>query len=73
MSLFETGILGHLAMMLAIAAIIFCVVYFGTIKFWELLTGDRLQKPIPAVLAVFLSVRLTVECARMLMWRVWWW
>ncbi len=59
--------------MLALFVVIFVAVYFGTLKFWELLTGDRLQKPIPAILALFLGVRLTVECARMLMWRVWWW
>jgi hypothetical protein len=65
--------MNHLFIMLALFVVIFVAVYFGTLKFWELLTGDRLQKPIPAILALFLGVRLTVECARMLMWRVWWW
>jgi len=64
--------MNHLFIMLALFAVIFCAVYFGTLKFWELLTGDRLQKPIPAVLALFLGIRLTVEFARMQMWR-WWW
>jgi len=50
------------------AAVIFCVVYFGTLKFWELLTGSRLQKPFPAILALWLGIRLSVDCARMLMW-----
>jgi hypothetical protein len=72
MSLYGAGIAGHLMTLLALAFVIFCVVYFGTLKFWELLTGDRLQKPLPAVLALFLAVRLTVDCARMLMWRLWW-
>jgi hypothetical protein len=45
------------------------VVYFGTLKFWELLTGDRLRKPLPAILALGLGIRLTVDCARMMMWR----
>jgi uncharacterized membrane protein len=53
---------------IAMAAVIFCMVYFGTLKFWELLTGDRLEKPLPAILALFLAIRLTVDCARMLMW-----
>ena len=55
---------------LLMAAVIFCVVYFGTLKFWELVTGDRLEKPLPAILALFLAVRITVDCARMFMW--WW-
>jgi len=59
----------HLAMMLPMAAIIFCVVYFGTLQIWKMLTGDPLQKPLPALLALALAVRLTVDCARMLMWR----
>ncbi len=53
---------------LLLAAVIFCAVYFGTLKFWELLTGDPLEKPLPAILALFLFIRLTVDCARMLMW-----
>jgi hypothetical protein len=32
------------------------------------MTGESLQKPLPAILALFLLVRLTVDCARMLMW-----
>jgi len=56
------------ALLIPMAVVIFCAVYFGTLKFWELLTGDRLEKPLPTVLALFLAVRLTVDCARMLMW-----
>lgn len=52
----------------AMTALIFVVVYFGTLKLWQLLTGDRLPKPFPAILAVWLGVRLTVDCARMLRW-----
>jgi hypothetical protein len=59
----------HLALLLPLAALIFCVLFFGTLKFWKMLTGDSLQKPLPAVLALALAVRLTVDCARMLMWR----
>jgi hypothetical protein len=59
----------NISLMLPMAAVIFCAVYFGTLKFWELLTGDRLAKPLPAILGLFLAVRLTVDCARMLMWR----
>jgi hypothetical protein len=55
-------------MLIPMAAVIFCAVYFGTLKFWELLTGDRLAKPLPAILALVLAIRLTVDCARMLMW-----
>jgi len=33
------------------------------------LTGESLGKPFPAILAVFLVVRLTVDCAHILMWR----
>ena len=58
----------HFFMTIAMAAVVFCVVYFGTLKFWELITGDRLQKPFPAILALWLGVRLTVDCARMLRW-----
>jgi hypothetical protein len=57
-------------MTIAMAVLVFCVVYFGTLKFWHLLTGDQLQKPFPAILALWLGVRLTVDCARMLRW--WW-
>jgi hypothetical protein len=32
--------------------------------------GDRLEKPLPAILALFPAIRLTVDCARMLMWWV---
>ena len=59
----------HVGILLSMAAVIFCAVYFGTLKFWELLTGDPLEKPLPAILALFLAVRLTVDCARMMMWR----
>jgi hypothetical protein len=59
----------HLALLLPLAALIFCVLFFGTLKFWKMLTGDSLQKPLPAVLALALAIRLTVDCARMLMWR----
>lgn len=58
-------------MAVAMTAVMFCAVYFGTLKLWELLTGDRLQKPFPQILAVWLGVRLTVDCARMLRW-LWW-
>jgi len=51
------------------ALVIFCVVYFGVLAFWKLLTGEALGKPFPAILAVFLFIRLTVDCARLLMWR----
>ena len=51
-----------------LALVIFCVLYFGTLKFWELVTGDRLEKPLPAILALFLAMKITVDCARMLMW-----
>jgi hypothetical protein len=56
------------AMLISMAAVIFCVVYFGTLKFWQLLTGDKLEKPLPEILALFLFVRLIVDCARVLMW-----
>jgi len=36
---------------------------------WKLLTNEALAKPFPAILAVFLLIRLTVDCARILMWR----
>jgi hypothetical protein len=58
----------HAGLLIPLALLIFCVVYFGVIKFWELMTGESLQKPIPPVLALFLLVRLTVDCARTLMW-----
>jgi len=59
----------HLALMLPMAALIFCVVFFGTLYVWKMLTGDSLQKPLPALLALALAIRLTVDCARVLMWR----
>lgn len=59
----------HWALMLAMAAVIFSVVYFGTLQVWKMLTGDSLKKPLPAILALVLAIRLTVDCARMLMWR----
>jgi len=60
----------HVAMTLAMALVVFCAVYFGTLKLWELLTGDRLKKPFPQILALWLGVKLVVDCARMLRW--WW-
>ena len=60
----------HVAIVLVMALVVFCAVYFGTLKFWELLTGDRLKKPFPEILALWLGVKLVVDCARMLRW--WW-
>jgi hypothetical protein len=51
------------------ALVIFAVVYFGTLGFWKLLTGEALGKPFPALLALFLFIRLSVDCARIMMWR----
>jgi len=59
----------HWQWIVPMALVIFCVVYFGTLSFWKLLTGDSLGKPFPALLALFLFIRLTVECARLMMWR----
>jgi len=59
----------HWQWLVPMALVIFCVVYFGTLSFWKLLTGDALGKPFPALLALFLFIRLTVECARLMMWR----
>ena len=59
---------GHPTMFVAMEALVFCVVYFGTLKFWELLTGDKLQRPLPAILALWLGIRLTVDCARVMRW-----
>ena len=59
----------HWQWLVPMALVIFCVVYFGTLSFWKLLTGDSLGKPFPALLALFLFIRLTVECARLMMWR----
>jgi hypothetical protein len=59
----------HIGLLIPMALVIFGVVYFGTLQFWKMLTGDSLQKPLPALLALFLAVRLTVDCARTLMWR----
>lgn len=59
----------HIGWVVAMAVVIFLALYFGVLQFWKLLTGDPLPKPLPAVLALFLAVRLTVDCARMLMWR----
>lgn len=55
--------------LLPMAIVIFCVVFFGTLRFWKLLTGDSLQKPLPSILALFLFIRLSVDCARLMMWR----
>jgi hypothetical protein len=59
----------HWGLVIPMALVIFCVVYFGVLAFWKLLTGESLGKPFPAILAVFLVIRLTVDCARILMWR----
>jgi hypothetical protein len=59
----------HWGLLIPMAMVIFCVVYFGVLAFWKLLSGESLGKPFPAILAVFLFIRLTVECARILMWR----
>jgi hypothetical protein len=59
----------HWGLIIAMALVIFCVVYFGVLAFWKLLTGESLGKPFPAILALFLVIRLTVDCARILMWR----
>ncbi len=58
----------RVSLMIAMAIVIFLVVYFGVLKFWKLASGDPLQPPLPALLALFLAVRLSVDCARMLMW-----
>jgi hypothetical protein len=57
----------NFVLLIPLAILIFCVVYFGTLRFWKLLTGDPLPKPIPAVLALWLGIRLTVDCARMML------
>ncbi len=59
----------HVSLMISMAIVIFLVVYFGVLKFWKLASGEALQHPLPALLALFLAVRLSVDCARMLMWR----
>jgi hypothetical protein len=59
----------HWGLVIPLALVIFAVVYFGVLAFWRLLTGEKLGKPFPAILALFLVIRLTVECARILMWR----
>ena len=59
----------HFGLIIPMALVVFCVVYFGVLAFWKLLTGESLGKPFPAILAVFLVVRLTVDCAHILMWR----
>jgi len=59
----------HWGRVVPMALLIFFVVYFGVLAFWKLLTGESLKRPFPAILAVFLAVRLTVDCARILMWR----
>jgi hypothetical protein len=59
----------HLGLIIPMALVVFCVVYFGVLAFWKLLTGESLGKPFPAILALFLAIRLTVDCARILMWR----
>ena len=58
----------HRVLIIPMALIIFCTVYFGVLAFWKLLTGESLGKPFPAVLALFLTIRLTVDCARILLW-----
>jgi hypothetical protein len=59
----------HWGLIIPMALVIFCVVYFGVLAFWKLLTGESPGKPFPAILALFLFIRLTVECARLLLWR----
>jgi hypothetical protein len=59
----------HFGLLIPMALVIFCVVYFGVLAFWKLLAGERLGTPFPAILALFLVIRLTVDCARILMWR----
>ena len=59
----------HWGLIIPMALIVFCVVYFGVLAFWKLLTGESLGKPLPAILALFLFIRLTVDCARILMWQ----
>lgn len=59
----------HWGLVIPMALVIFAVVYFGVLAFWRLLTGEKLGKPFPAILALFLFIRLTVDCARILMWR----
>jgi len=59
----------HWGLVIPMALVIFGVVYFGVLAFWKLLTGEKLGKPFPAILALFLVIRLTVDCARILMWR----
>jgi len=59
----------HWGLVIPMAMVIFAVVYCGVLAFWKLLTGEQLDKPFPAILAVFLLIRLTVDCARILMWR----
>jgi hypothetical protein len=58
----------HWGLVIPMALVIFAVVYFGVLAFWKLLTGEQLGKPFPAILALFLFIRLTVDCARILMW-----
>jgi hypothetical protein len=58
----------HWGWVIPMALVIFAVVYFGTLAFWKLLTGEQLGKPFPALLALFLFIRLTVDCARLLLW-----
>jgi hypothetical protein len=55
----------NLGLMIPMATVIFCAVYFATLKFWQLLTGDTLPKPLPAILSLWLGIRLTLialEC-----------
>jgi hypothetical protein len=59
----------RMGLLIPMALVIFFAVFFGTLKFWKMLTGESLQKPIPGILALALAVRLTVDCARMMMWR----
>jgi hypothetical protein len=48
-----------------LALVIFCVLYFGTLKFWELVTGDRLEKPLPAILALCAHADVVVSTQRL--------
>jgi len=59
----------HWGLIIPMALVIFCGRVFGVLAFWKLLTGDTLGSRFPQFWAVFLVIRLTVDCARILMWR----
>ncbi len=56
-------------LVIPMALLIFCVVYCGVLAFWKLLAGEQIGKPFTTILALFLAIRLTVDCARIFMWR----